>query len=128
MCLAATAEAKHHNHLAPMWQQRPELYEPRETGQLGAARETNPEAKTLEEAGLRPKLKKFQQNIYSEVLYSESALYDNINAFYVGFQFDKYNYGEECFTETRDSLDTLYEFNIEMIRRYSWADPFLYTS
>ena len=63
MCLAATADAntRHtHGHLTPMWEQRPELYEPREAGQLGATtNESNDKVKTLEAAGLRPKLKKF---------------------------------------------------------------------
>jgi len=61
-------------------------------------------------------------------LFTNSAVYDYIEAFYVGFQFDKYSYGEECFVDTSNSLDTLYNFNIEMIQRYTWADPFLYTS
>lgn len=61
-------------------------------------------------------------------MFTNSAIYDYIEAFYVGFQFDKYSYGEECFVDTSNSLDTLHNFNIEMIQRYTWADPFLYTS
>ena len=49
------------------------------------------------EAGLHPKLKKFQESIYWDVQYTDSALYDYVEAFYVGFQFDKYNKGQQCF-------------------------------
>ena len=37
------------------------------------------------EAGFHPKLKKFQESIYWDVEYTDSALYDYIEAFYVGF-------------------------------------------
>lgn len=77
---------------------------------------------------MKPKLKKFQRNIYQDVSYTASALHDYIQAFYVGFQFDKYNKGQQCFQEGNWALDTLYGFNIKMTQRYTWADPFLYSA
>lgn len=60
MLLTASVDATKHKHDTPMWVRRPELYESRlEEGMLGA-QHSNPEAKTLEEANLKPKLKKFQ--------------------------------------------------------------------
>jgi hypothetical protein len=51
-----------------------------------------------------------------------------MQAFYVGFQFDKYNFGEECFYHSSDALDTLYNFRVSMIQRYTWYEPFKLTS
>lgn len=51
-----------------------------------------------------------------------------MQAFYVGFQFDKYNKGEECFYNSRDAMDTLYNFRVSMIQRYTWFEPFKLTS
>lgn len=80
--------------------------------------------KTLKEAGLKPKLKKFQQNIYWDIDYSNSAVYDYVESFKTGFDMQIYSFADECFAHTADSLDLLYNFNIEMIRRKSWNDPF----
>ena len=74
----------------------------------------NLKARTLSEAGLKPKLKDFQQNIYYQTYYTDSALYSYVEAFYVGFQFDKYNSGEDCFVQSSDALDVLYGFNTNM--------------
>ena len=82
----------------------------------------------MQEAKIRPKLKKFQENIYSKVKFSDSAVFDYMQAFYVGFQFDKYNFGEECFYHSSDALDTLYNFRVSMIQRYTWYEPFKLTS
>lgn len=51
-----------------------------------------------------------------------------MQAFYVGFQFDKYNMGEECFYNSRDAMDTLYNFRVSMIQRYTWFEPYKLTS
>jgi len=106
------------------------LYEdvPIEANILDGVPELDFDALTPTDAHKRHKLKKFSQSIYSEVEYSSSAVYDYIQAFYVGFQFDKYNKGQQCFEETTLGLDTAFGFNKRMIQRYTWADPMLYTS
>lgn len=106
------------------------MYEdvPIEANILDGVPELDFDALTPTDAHKRPKLKKFSQSIYSEVEFSSSAVYDYIQAFYVGFQFDKYNKGQQCFEETTLGLDTAFGFNKRMIQRYTWADPMLYTS
>lgn len=83
-------------------------------------------APTAFEAGLKPILKEFQQNIYWDAAYTDTAVYTYVQAFYVGFQFSKYSNGQNCFTNSAAALDTLFGFNTSMIRRYTWWDPAYY--
>ena len=82
-------------------------------------------AETPWEAGLKPKLKKFQHSVYWEE-YTSTALYDYVQAFYVGFQFDKYQKGMQCWKESAWALDTAAGFNKSMIQRNWWYDPVRY--
>ncbi len=109
----------------PAHVRRPDLYEP-----IDPLHKQNydPNASTALEAGLKPILKEFQQNIYWDAPYSETAVYSYLQAFYVGFQFSKYSNGQNCFTTSTSALDTLYGFNMAMIQRYTWWDPAYYLS
>ena len=51
-------------------------------------------------------------------------IYDYVTAYTQGFMIDSYSFASECFEHLTDSLDRLYEFNLQMIRRKSWNDPF----
>lgn len=111
------------------WVVFPHLYEPLEAHELATPpnlAESPLYPSTAFEAGYKPKLKKFAQNILYTVRYSDSAVYDYILAFYTGFQFDKYANGEECFENWTWSMDVLYDFRMEVIRRDDWGDPFTY--
>ena len=97
--VTAFADA-HQNKPVAAHIRRPELYAKNiiKEGMLGAAPAIDiAQAATPYEAGMHPKLEKFKQDIYSDVEYSSSATYDYIQAFYIGFQFDKYNKGQQCF-------------------------------
>ena len=52
------------------------------------------------------------QNIYWEVLYSDSAVYDYVEAYRTGFDLKVYSFADECFEHMTYSLDRLSEFNI----------------
>ena len=113
----------------PAWVNFPHLYEPLEDHELLSAphlAESPLEPISCQEAGVKPRLKKFAQNIIWEVVFSESAVYDYIQAFYTGFQFDKYSNGEQCFENSVWSMDVLYNMRMEVIRRTDWGDPLTY--
>lgn len=76
------------------------------------------------DARLKPKLKKFMQNIYWEQEFRETAFYDYFDAWFDGFDLKKYSFADECFIHTTKSMDRLYQFNTEMIRRKTWNGPF----
>lgn len=103
---------------------RPELYEP-----INENFESSEDSEDVcyfsaAQQGLKPKLKKFQQNIYWDVIYKETAVFDYVEAFRTGFQFDTYSFARECFEHTSLSLDRLHEFHITMIRKKGWNGPF----
>ena len=45
-------------------------------------------------------------------------------AFYEGYQMYDYAFAAECLQYTTATLDRLYEFNLNMTRRYNWNEPF----
>ena len=72
----------------PAWVNWPHLFEPLEDHELLSAphlAESPLEPASCYEAGVKPKLKAFAQNIMFDVPFSESAIYDYTNAFYTGF-------------------------------------------
>lgn len=71
-----------------------------------------------------PRLQKFQQNIYYDQYYNESAVYEYVVAFYTGYSMQDYAFADECLQYSTESLDRLYEFNLNMTRRFSWNEPF----
>lgn len=48
-----------------------------------------------------------------------------MNSFYTGFKFSDYAFAPQCWDKSGNTLDSLYDFNLAMTRRYTWADPFL---
>lgn len=58
--------------------------------------------------------------------FSDSAVFDYAEAFYVGFNFDRFYRGSECFENFSWSLDSLYDFRLEMLRRLDYSEPLLY--
>lgn len=74
--------------------------------------------------GLKHKLKKFQQDIYWDIIYQESAVHDYIDAFGIGFDLVSYSFAPECLEHSTASLNRLNEFHIQMIERRTWNDPF----
>lgn len=64
------------------------------------------------------------QNIYYDQYYNESAVYDYVVSFYSGYQMEDYAFANECLLYTTLTLNQLYEFNLNMTRRYNWNEPF----
>ena len=71
-----------------------------------------------------PQVGKFQENIYYDQYYNQSAVFDYVSAFYTGYQMQDYAFADECLQYTTQTLDQLYEFNLNMTRRYNWNEPF----
>lgn len=75
-----------------------------------------------------PRVHKFQESIYYDVYYNESAVYDYVNAFYVGYQMQDYAYADECLQYTTEGLDVLHELHLNLTRRIGWSDPWFLTT
>ena len=71
------------------------------------------------------KLGIFMENIYNQTYFTDSALYLYMNSFYTGFKFESFAFAENCWNKSALSFDSLYDFNLAMIRRYTWQEPFL---
>ena len=66
----------------------------------------------------------FMENIYNQTYFTDSALYLYMNSFYTGFKFSDFAFAENCWNKSALSMDSLYDFNLAMIRRYTWEEPF----
>jgi hypothetical protein len=75
----------------------------------------------------RPRVKKFAQDIYYDVYYSQSAVFDYIKAFFTGYNFQDYAFAQECLDDTTLFLDQLHAFHLNMTRRRDWSDPYFLT-
>jgi hypothetical protein len=75
----------------------------------------------------RPRVNKFAQNIYYDVYYSQSAVYDYIKAFFQGYNFQDYSFAQECLDDTTLFLDQLHNFHFNMTRRRDWSEPYFLT-
>ncbi len=64
------------------------------------------------------------ENIYNQTYFTDSALYLYMNSFYTGFKFSDFAFAENCWNKSALSMDSLYDFNLAMIRRYTWEEPF----
>lgn len=84
------------------------------------------ELPTQEKASM-PRVEKFAENIYDRVYYSDSAVYEYIEAFYEGYGFQDYSFAQECFDDKTLFLDQLHNFHLNMTRRRDWSEPYFLT-
>lgn len=75
----------------------------------------------------RPRVKKFAQDIYYDVYYSQSAVFDYVKAFFTGYNFQDYAFAQECLDDTTLFLDQLHTYHLNMTRRRDWSDPYFLT-
>jgi hypothetical protein len=61
-----------------------------------------------------PDVGKFMQNIYTDIYFEDSALYDYFDSFYTGYAMDSYQYASECKANTTSFLNTLHDFKINV--------------
>jgi hypothetical protein len=54
------------------------------------------------------------QNIYNDIYFEDSALYDYVDSFYTGYSMDSYQYASECKANTTSFLNTLHDFKINV--------------
>lgn len=54
------------------------------------------------------------QDIYNDIYFKDSALYDYIDSFYTGYSLDSYQYASECKANMTSFLDSLHDFKINV--------------
>ena len=47
-----------------------------------------------------------------------------MDAFYSGYNMQDYAFAEECWDSSRDFMDQLHEFHLNMTRRFDFSDPY----
>jgi len=84
---------------------------------LAAAQASEAAAKAGAEAGNKsPRVGKFAGNIYSGEYFSKSVYYDNINAFWTGYNMQSYLYAQDCLTQSTLFLDQFHNWQLTAVR------------
>lgn len=81
------------------------------------ASETQAEpAPSSEEESLGPRVRKFAGNIYDDEYFSKSVYYDNLSAFWTGYNMQSYLYAGDCLTKSTEFMDSFHTWKLTAVR------------